>query len=205
MDEKKQLAPFETAMGPAMASLANDRQRAFVDALFHVAPGHGAMAAAARMAGYEQSTPHVLTATANRLMRDPKVQAAIAEETKRRLRASGPQAVVTIQDIMGDPLHKDRLKAAVQVLDRLDPVTQRLEAHHVHEVVDRETELFEAFKAAKEFGASQEKLIELFGFSKVPMLERKLAEQKRREPIDVPFVDVTPEPERDVDADILGE
>jgi phage terminase small subunit len=207
-DEKKQLAPFETVMGPAMVSLANDRQRAFVDALFAVPPGHGAMAAAARVAGYEQSTPHVLTATANRLMRDPKIQAAIAEETKRRLRAAGPAAVKAIEEIIADPSHRDRLKASMAVIERHDPVTQRIEGkiEHMH-TIDHEAEALNQLRTLRALNVTREKLIEVFGEFGLQRLEATLSLEDRSAPqvVDAEYVEITPEPESDPDAALFGE
>lgn len=206
--EKKSVAPFETAMGPAMASLANDRQRAFVDALFTVPPGHGAMAAAARVAGYEQSTPHVLTATANRLMRDPKIQNAIAEETKRRLRAAGPAAVIAIEQIIADPSHRDRLKASMAVIERHDPVAQRIEGkiEHTH-VIDHEAEALNQLRTLRALNVAHEKLVEVFGAFGLERLEARLAlqDQSAAPIVDAEFVEIASEAERDPDAELLGE
>ena len=57
---------------------------------------------------------------------------AIEEESKRLVRALGPQAIKVIKEILDDREHKDRLKAARTVLERIDPTF--LGVQHQHRV-----------------------------------------------------------------------
>lgn len=197
-------------MGPAFASLPSEKQRAFVDALFQVPPGHGAMAAAARMAGY-QGDPHSITATANRLMRDPRIQAAITEETKRRMRGLGPSAVSAIAGILGNTLHRDQLKAAMAVINKIDPDITRVqgEVHHTHEVVDHTAEGIVQLRTLQSLGVAEEKLVELFGVNGLERFRRLMATEdtakaaKDRNIVEAEYTEIAPEPERDPDHDLL--
>ena len=84
-------------LGPAMRELS-ERQRAFVMALVTGRPGHGALTAAARFAGYNMSGP-TLNKHAHDLSRNPKIIAAIAEEAKKVIRGTGyGEAISAIQD-----------------------------------------------------------------------------------------------------------
>ena len=105
-------------LGPAMRAL-RPRQRRFVVALLHLG-GIGARqnAEAAREAGYTGDRL-TITRTAHRLAHDPMVLAAIEEEGRKRLHAGIITATSALVEIASDPLHKDRLKAAGMVLDRV--------------------------------------------------------------------------------------
>ena len=116
----------------------NARQRAFVLALFEENPTRGALVAAARRAGYGNpdgsSTAQAMATIASRLADDEKVQAAIAEITKKRIRREGPAAVMAINEIISNPLHKDRLKAVATILDRIDPVETKHNIEVTHKI-----------------------------------------------------------------------
>jgi hypothetical protein len=112
-------------MGPAMRSLSNDRQRAFARAYVVHPPGHGALINSYIAAGYghPDSNRQNLSKNAHALSRDERVIAAIREEATKLLRLGHPEAVNTLYEIMRDPAHKDRWKAAAAILDRSDPQT----------------------------------------------------------------------------------
>ena len=57
---------------------------------------------------------------------------AIEQESKRLVRALGPQAIKVLKEILDDKGHKDRLKAARTVLERIDPAF--LGVQHQHRV-----------------------------------------------------------------------
>jgi hypothetical protein len=62
---------------------------------------------------------------------------AIEEESKRLVRALGPQAIKVIKEILDDREHKDRLKAARTVLERIDPTFLGVQhQHHVDVAVE---------------------------------------------------------------------
>ena len=73
-------------------------------------------AAAGYSAGPEGSS--ALRVTAHRLAHDEKIQAAIQEEARRRMKAGSIMAASVLLNIAGNPAHKDQLKAATQLLDR---------------------------------------------------------------------------------------
>jgi hypothetical protein len=66
------------------------------------------------------------------MLRRPRVMRAIEQESKRLVRALGPQAIKVIKEILDDREHKDRLKAARTVLERIDPTF--LGVQHQHRV-----------------------------------------------------------------------
>lgn len=91
------------------------KQRAFVIA--YIESGGQNASKAARLAGYGH-TPTSSRVAANRLIHDEKVMAAIKAEADRQIHASVLMGAKVLQEIAADPLHKDRLKAATQLLDR---------------------------------------------------------------------------------------
>jgi phage terminase small subunit len=120
--------------GPAMAALSNNRQRAFVSHFIIT----GVAAQAARKAGYgvAGSSNMTLGQVGYRLLQDDRIQAAIAEESRKYLRAAAPAAVRLLHRVIDDPQAKDqdRLRAADAVLTRSDPVTssQIIAVQHEH-------------------------------------------------------------------------
>jgi hypothetical protein len=64
------------------------------------------------------------------MLRRPRVMRAIEEESKRLVRALGPQAIKVIKEILDDRGHKDRLKAARTVLERIDPTVVGVQHEH---------------------------------------------------------------------------
>jgi hypothetical protein len=69
------------------------------------------------------------------MLRRPRVMRAIETESKRLVRALGPQAIKVIKEILDDREHKDRLKAARTVLERVDPTFLGVAHQHHVEVV----------------------------------------------------------------------
>jgi hypothetical protein len=66
---------------------------------------------------------------------------AIETESKRLVRALGPQAIKVIKEILDDRGHKDRLKAARTVLERIDPAFLGVQhQHHVDVVAESSVE-----------------------------------------------------------------
>jgi hypothetical protein len=116
-----------TEWGPAMAALPNDRQRAFVVALYgEEAPrkGDGLLIYAARAAGYGTPTSSTksLGVIANRIVHDGRVQAAIVEHSRSVLRAVPPEAIRALKDLIRDPKARDHARAIAMVIDRTDPL-----------------------------------------------------------------------------------
>lgn len=106
--------------GPAMRKLP-PRQRQFV--LAYMAMGGQAREHVTRAyfeAGYRATTPETARVNARRILRSTEVQAALIEEGRRALAASGAIAVDVVEEIMTDITapRKDRLSAAKLVMDR---------------------------------------------------------------------------------------
>jgi hypothetical protein len=146
--ERPDDAPLATkSLGPAMRALTK-RQRAFVVEL--LLRGDDNHTAAARAAGYKDSESDAgIRVTAYRLTHDPKVLAALKEESERRLRSTLPMAVNVVAKIANDETakHGDRLKAASMIMNRAG-MSDTIEHHHVHEHKLADDELLAEAKAA---------------------------------------------------------
>lgn len=101
-------------LGPAMSAL-NDKQRAFVIAMF--ALGCRDPVEAARAAGYPDNGGTGIRVQAHRLAHNENVQAAILEESKRRVRSLLPFAVNKLEE-MADTPGKNQFPAVMAVLNR---------------------------------------------------------------------------------------
>lgn len=196
---KQDLVPADDlAMSPQMAALPTTRQRAFVTCLFEV-DGRGdvlSAAACARAAGYAGDA-HQVSAAAQKLLQDPRIQAAIKAETQRHLHSLGPKALQHLQAIMGDRTHKDQFKAVNVILERVDPTVQKIDAHVTHEVVDHRRDALNELRALIALGVSQGKLEELFGYTGLQALQRQLAEDTKAPIIDAEYTEVPTEPVED--------
>lgn len=154
--------------GPAMEKL-NPRQRAFVLAMLDMG---GAMnhTAAARAAGYSDTggADSGIRVAGHRLAHDIKIQAAIREEAGRRMNSGAIMAASVLIDIAANPVHKDQLKAATQLLDRagLNAVTEhKITVDHLG---GDDRELLQRVKTmAKELGIDPEKLLGTAGLTDV--------------------------------------
>jgi hypothetical protein len=180
----------DASLGPAMRDLCNERQRLFVENLFK----EKSAAAAARAAGYgENSSALTVANIAHNLLSNPKVVAAINEQVKLRLRAEGAKAVRVVQEIMDDVASKDRLKAANLILERIDPVAQRVEVEHTHKI-DTTAERLEQLRFLKSLNVAREKLLEVFGSNGLDHYEQLLIEQdKKSAVVDAEFTEIKQE------------
>jgi hypothetical protein len=162
--------------GPAMRALS-DRGRAFVLALFSVAPGFGAAVRAAQEACYgtTTSTPQSMASIASGLMHDEKILAAVREHSERYIKNSAPRALTALMNLIEDPSSRDHARGIAMLLDRVHPV----ESHHSIDVqhtvtVDHRKETLDSLRAFKRLGVSRERLLEIFGFSGLSIYEREL-------------------------------
>jgi phage terminase small subunit len=169
--------------GPAMRALSA-RQRAFVEFLIIEPPSIGAQTRAARRAGYGtgRTTPTIMAKISSRLIRNEKVLAGINEEARKLLRAGGLEASKALLALVHDSAHKDHARAIGMVLARTDPEIERHDFNVTHTVLDPDTEALEELRALRQLGTAREKLIELFGGNKLPLLEAALeaADKERR-------------------------
>lgn len=118
--------PSEAHCGPAMKELT-DGQRGFVVAMIEM--GAPNPTEAARLAGFG-GTDQATRVAARRLMGNPAILAALREETDKFMRGSVLIAGHALQEIALDRNHKDRLKAATELLNRADLIVKT-----THEVI----------------------------------------------------------------------
>src|SRR5262249_8020545 len=135
---KNEVEPL--TLGPKMMALATDKQRAFVRALYdEEAPrkGDGLFMYAARKAGYgtPTSTDNSIRVIAHRVAHDPKVIAATAEYSRQVIRTISPDAVRAVREAVRNTKHKDHIRAAMAIMDRIDPLetTQTVKVEHAIE------------------------------------------------------------------------
>lgn len=109
-------APDEGQLGPAMLALPTDRWRGFVCALLELGDNNHSRAALAAGYGGDAKTIGV---TAHRLAHDDRTQAAIHEESVRRLNTGKIMAVSTLLKL-GASAQKDsdKLRAVEMILNR---------------------------------------------------------------------------------------
>jgi hypothetical protein len=182
-------------LGPAMRALPSDRWRDFVFYYLTGEPGYGAQANAARKAGFGKpnSTPQVFAQLAYQVMCDERMQAAIAEQSKKIIRACAPEASQALLAMIRDPNHKDRIRAIAMVMDRVDPVTTNQNINVTHRHIDPVAEEIEELRALRQLGTSREKLVELFGGNGLLRLEKLEAEDaaSKAKVIDAEAVEVS--------------
>jgi hypothetical protein len=175
--------------GPAMRALPNDRWRAFVDfyLLETYANGnknnHGSQAAAARKAGFggPKTTAHVMAHIGWRLLKDDRMVAAIAEESRKLLRSGVPEAVKAVHAGVRNPNHRDHVRFVAMLLDRADPVETKQHVEVTHRTLDPDQESLEELRALRMLDTPRAKLIELFGSNGLDRLERlEVADRLRR-------------------------
>jgi hypothetical protein len=100
---------------------------------------------------------------------------AIEEESKRLVRALGPQAIKVIKEILDDREHKDRLKAARTVLERIDPAFLGVQHQHQVEVAESGVELaLKMLRVMRELQVPIEVQRERIGVNLFPELEAML-------------------------------
>lgn len=120
--------------GPAFNDLTTLQQK-FVMALVEVGLTKDFGAKAARIAGYNHDGAKQ---AAYRLMRNPKVLLALREEADLRMRAGALLGAMVLEEIALDPMHKDRFKAATEMMNRGGmSLIQKVEHLHQHTVEQR--------------------------------------------------------------------
>jgi hypothetical protein len=177
----------EPEMGPAMRALPSNRWRTFVSHYLMLPPSRVGVfsnqAEAARRAGFGTARSHVNTMAriGYRLVQDERIQAAIAEESRKMLRGGGFEAVKQLLAIVNNSEHKDQIKAIGMVLARVDPEVTRQDMNIVHRHIDPDQEELEELRALRQLGTARDKLLELFGGNRLPQLEAlEAADTERR-------------------------
>jgi hypothetical protein len=162
-----------------MRALPSDRWRAFVT--FYLMETctnknkdfRGAQAARKAGFGTPNTRPAHMANMAWRIMRDDRMIAAIAEESRKFLRSSiAPEAIAALQNGVRNPDHKDHGRFVAMALDRLDPIVTRQEIAVSHTHVSADQEALEELRALRQLGTSREKLLELYGGNGLTRLER---------------------------------
>lgn len=181
-----------TGLGKAMIAL-NPQQRAFVFA--YVETGGQDATRAALMAGYSMTNDNARRVTAHRLAHDPRVQAAIKEVADARLRQGAILGAEVLIAIAGDPTHKDRMKAAVELLNRSGLLVTPT-VNHVHRSEDDVDRVQRIVNMATQLGLDPR---ELLGSAGVTVdAEFKVVQNGGRRP-------APPQPEEVVDAEVIDE
>jgi hypothetical protein len=180
----KHIAELEGPLSAAEAA-CSARERRFVYWLLNLPPKKGFRVQAARLAGFgKDSTPHVLNSTVQVLLAQQRIIDLIVEVTRKQIRSSAPEALAAVREIIGDPEHRDRLKAAQTILERVEPTMQRIDVSVKHEIIDRDGEAVAYLRKLKELNVSREKLEEELGYSDLPRYERLLQlEDAKRSPV----------------------
>lgn len=157
--ERKALVPIEPitethGLGPAMIAL-NPQQRAFV--LAYVETGGQDQTRAAVLSGYGV-TPGSQKVAGYRLAHDPKILAAIKEVADQRLRSGALLGAEVLIAIAQNPVHKDQLKAATELLNRGGLIV-RQEVEHIHRSETEAEQVKKIVSLARELGLDPKQLL----------------------------------------------
>jgi len=116
------IVPPDDDLGPAMKELTLP-QRAFVLAFANF--GGTNQGEAARLAGYGSANDvGAASDQAYALLRSPRILVALREEADKRLKAGAILAASVLSEIATDVHHRDRYKAAVELLNRAGLVVE---------------------------------------------------------------------------------
>lgn len=181
----RQLATVIEGELSAVEAACSPMERRFVYWLFNLPPKHGYQVKAARLAGYgKNSTPHVVNSLTQVLLSKQCVVDLMAEVTKKIIRSEAPLAIQAVREMIADVEHRDRLKAANVVLERIEPTMQRIEHHVKHEIIDRDAEAVAYLRKLKGLNVSREKMEQELGYSDLPRYERLLElEDAKKAPV----------------------
>lgn len=136
--DKTLAIPDERDCGDAMRVLT-PAQRAFVCATLESGGRNNTLAAL--RAGYGSSEDQAKVVACH-MMRNPKIIAAIREEADRRLQSGALLASSALIEIAQDDRHKDRFKAAVELLNRAGLMVET--RHRITVEDNRDTETLKA-------------------------------------------------------------
>ena len=155
MVNKALFAPTEMYVGPHMAELTDLQQR-FVIAMCETGGGNAVQAYL--MAGPKTTNNAAARVAACNLLRQPKILLALREEADARCRTGAILGASVLTEIALDVTHKDRFKAATELLNRAGlGITQKIDVTHTHRdeaaVIERIGDL------AKQLGVDPRKLL----------------------------------------------
>lgn len=144
-------------LGPAMAALPTDRQRRFV---WEYTSNGGRPIPAFLDAGYRSSNTKAQGVAIHQLLHQPKIVAALQEMAIAMFSKMTVPAIAAMQEILGDPYHKERTKVAMTILDRSAGFGTKTEHNvKVEHVVDDKEMLVKAKALALEMGVDPVKLL----------------------------------------------
>jgi uncharacterized protein with GYD domain len=168
------------SLGPAMQALT-PKARRFVLELASGPDGYGSLVRAARAAGYgtASSTENAMKVLAHQALHNPKVQEALREVGGKLIRTEAFLGIHVLVAIARDPKHKDRLRAAVELMNRGGFA---VETHHTITVehVDHDAEAVGQLRMLRGEGISREQLEIYFGKNGLTRFERLLALEDAR-------------------------
>lgn len=134
MQGKQQIAPVPQEELPKAMRELTPEQRRFVEAYASYGGDDKRMADAAKEAGIPE--PQCKQWAACQL-RSPRVLAAVRDLADRNIRNGALMAANVLLDIAGDRFHKDRMKAAVEILNRAGLI---VETQHKVTIEDNRSE-----------------------------------------------------------------
>jgi hypothetical protein len=181
-------------LSEAMNALPNNRWRNFVEFLLLEKPGYGAQTNAARRAGFgkPKTIPLHMARIASRLMADPRIQVALAEEARKLVRGGSVEAANALLAMVRNPEHRDHARAVSMILARTDPETLRHDISVTHKVIDQDQEELEELRALRALDTPRAKLLEVFGVNGLDRRERLEAidRAKRAKVIEADYAEV---------------
>jgi phage terminase small subunit len=169
--------------GPAMQSLTKMMRQFLLHYIAECAiQPYGAPSRAARRAGYRKTSQILAHASraGSDLLHNPKVVAAIGEESRRMIRIGAPEAVAALFKLVRDPASPHHFRALDAVIQRTDPLKTEHSIAVTHKHVNADQEALEELRALRQIGATQEKLVELFGGNGLARLEQLEAKDLER-------------------------
>lgn len=145
------------AFGPAMMALVPMQQR-FVIA--YCTLGYRRHKDAAIAAGY---SPNNATQLASNLLRNRRIQDAIAEQADSHLRSGVLLAASVLTEILEDPNHKDRLKAAKMMLEHAKVIVPPEQVIEVKHTVNQKEQIAQIKSMAEKLGLDPRQLLGQYG------------------------------------------
>lgn len=160
-------------LGPKMLA-CTERERRFVVA--YLQNGGRDATDAARTAGFIDNDTGAIRVQAHMLMHRQRVLDALKEVGNKYFQSLLIPSVMAMEKLVSKPDHPDHAKTVFSVLSRLG-LTERtgVDVNHTGEVtVNHTDQAVEDLRIMRQMGASREKLLEAFGFSGLPRLEKML-------------------------------
>ena len=160
---------IEQTWGPAMSALSEQR-RAFVQ--HYVATGGSNATLSAQASGFSPTNPKAAAVTANRLLKDERIQAAISETCRGFFVGDLPKFAAALREIALTPGHPQQVKVLIWVHQMLgfSPITRHEVKQQIETIVT-----FDRQKAIEELQVWEREL-------GTPLLPRPEPEPEEDEP-----------------------